>query len=443
MDEPAQTLTARQFQEAGGLEDWRVLGIGASAWFDAPTHSAGAALARRLPDLAAQRADGSGTTLVDLDVRANGIRVRLPLTPTDGGFTEAHVTTARAVSTAAAELGLRADPSAVQDVQLAFDVLDRSAVLPFWESVLGYEAVGEEDLLDPLRRHPPIWFQDQDAPRPLRNRVHLDVVTPQPTAVAAVGAASTGGLRVDEHGYYATVADAEGNEVDLLPLPGGSDRWGGPETEDWRLVFAAMACYPTGSPQQSAELAEVVAALADEAHLPLGIDLRPGLVVVDSGKDRWEEDEGYAVLAARAQEAARALGLTADTTRPRFVQVGIDAVDIPAVRGFWRAVLGYVEDPRPGVTDIVDPRQLAIPFFFQDLDASDQARREQRNRIHVDLFVPDDQAAARVEAGLAAGGRMVRDSGAPAWWTLADPEGNEVDVAVSVGREEAWAAAAG
>ena len=442
MDEHARTLTAQQFQEAGGVEDWRVLGAGASAWFDAPSHSAGAALARRLAELATAKTDGTGTSLVDLDVRAHGIRVRLPLTPTDGGFTDAHVVTARAVAAAAAELGLRPDPSVVQDVQLAFDVLDQSAVLPFWESVLGLEAVGDEDLLDPLRRHPPIWFQDQDAPRPLRNRLHLDAVTTQPTAVAAVEKARAAGLRVDEHGYYATVADAEGNEVDLLPLPDGADRWGGAETEDWRLVFSAITCYPTTSAERAAELAEAVAALADDAGLPLGIDVRPGLVVVDTGKDVWEQDEGYAVLAARVQEAARSLGLTADVTLPRFVQVGIDAVDIPAVRGFWRAVLGYVEDPRPHLSDIVDPRQLAMPFFFQDLDASDQARREQRNRIHVDLFVPDDHAVERVHAALAAGGRVVRDSGAPAWWTLADPEGNEVDIAVSVGREEAWAAAA-
>jgi predicted enzyme related to lactoylglutathione lyase len=70
--------------------------------------------------------------------------------------------------------------------------------------------------------------------------------------------------------------------------------------------------------------------------------------------------------------------------------------------------------------------------FFQQLDEP----REQRNRIHLDLFVPADQAQARVAAAVAAGGRIVRDTEAPAWWTLADPEGNELDIAVSVGRAE-------
>lgn len=244
-----------------------------------------------------------------------------------------------------------------------------------------------------------------------------------------------GGEVRHHHDYYATVADADGNEADLLPLPEGADGWGTPETSDWRLVFSAMACYPVRSTEEALQLADAVAALADEAGLPLGIDLRPGLVTLDSGKDRWEMVEGYDALAARVQQAARELGLSADVELPRFVQVGIDAVDIPAVRGFWRAVLGYEEDPREGVTDIVDPQLLGMPLFLQPMEADDTGRREQRNRLHVDLFIADDQARARVEAGLAAGGRVVREHPVLGT-TLADPEGNEVDIAVSPGRKE-------
>ena len=66
------------------------------------------------------------------------------------------------------------------------------------------------------------------------------------------------------------------------------------------------------------------------------------------------------------------------------------------------------------------------PFTFQQMDAP----RPQRNRIHIDVYVPRDQAAARIAAALAAGGHMVNDTRAPNWWTLADAEGNEVDVAI-------------
>jgi 4a-hydroxytetrahydrobiopterin dehydratase len=40
-----------------------------------------------------------------------------------------------------------------------------------------------------------------------------------------------------------------------------------------------------------------------------------------------------------------------------------------------------------------------------------------------------------VAAPLAAGGRMVRDGFAPAWWTLADAAGNEADIATPKGRD--------
>ena len=89
---------------------------------------------------------------------------------------------------------------------------------------------------------------------------------------------------------------------------------------------------------------------------------------------------------------------------------------------FWRAVLGYLE---VGDEDLLDPHLEGPPFWFQQMDKP----RPQRNRIHIDVYVPHDQAEARVAAAIAAGGRLVSDEHAPDWWTLADAEGNEVDVA--------------
>lgn len=42
---------------------------------------------------------------------------------------------------------------------------------------------------------------------------------------------------------------------------------------------------------------------------------------------------------------------------------------------------------------------------------------------------PLEQAQARIDAAVAAGGRVVFDASAPAWWTLEDPAGNQADVA--------------
>jgi len=42
--------------------------------------------------------------------------------------------------------------------------------------------------------------------------------------------------------------------------------------------------------------------------------------------------------------------------------------------------------------------------------------------IHVAIWVPYEQAEARVAAAVAVGRRMVRDEFAPSWWTLADAQ---------------------
>jgi 4a-hydroxytetrahydrobiopterin dehydratase len=51
--------------------------------------------------------------------------------------------------------------------------------------------------------------------------------------------------------------------------------------------------------------------------------------------------------------------------------------------------------------------------------------RHGRNRIHLDVDVPEAAMAERRDAALAAGGRLLDDSHDPQWWVLADPEGNE------------------
>jgi 4a-hydroxytetrahydrobiopterin dehydratase len=61
--------------------------------------------------------------------------------------------------------------------------------------------------------------------------------------------------------------------------------------------------------------------------------------------------------------------------------------------------------------------------------------RPQRNRIHVDVDVPAELAQARIDAALAAGGSMLRTEEAPAFWVLADAEGNEVCICTWQGRD--------
>jgi 4a-hydroxytetrahydrobiopterin dehydratase len=104
------------------------------------------------------------------------------------------------------------------------------------------------------------------------------------------------------------------------------------------------------------------------------------------------------------------------------IAIAVDAMDVPAVRPFWQAVLGYDEVAAPA--DLVDPFEAGPSLWFQQMDEP----RTQRNTMHLDLTVPHDDAVARVDAALAAGGRLVSDDRARAFWILADAEGNEVCV---------------
>ncbi len=190
-----------------------------------------------------------------------------------------------------------------------------------------------------------------------------------------------------------------------------------------------MACYRTTSPTQQRDLAAAAAALADDTGFPLLVDLRPGLVIIDSGKDQWEDDAhglelDFTDLAGNLQTAARELGATADPGLPRFAQLFLDAADVAAVRAFWVAALGYTHDRRAGVIDIHDPRRLNPVLVFQELDASETERRRQRNRIHFELAVPSDLAQTRLATTVAAGGRLLDES--EDRWRVADPEGNEM-----------------
>ena len=206
----------RQFHEAVGVEDWRVLGEGACTHFRTGSLAAGARLVQAISELA-----GLDDHHPDVDLRYGGVTVRLITSTHDYyGLSERDIELARQISAVARELGVPADPSAVQTVQVTIDALVGAEVMPFWRAVLGYRDrdPGGEDLIDPHGRGAPFWFQKMDTPRPQRNRIHIDVWVPHDQAEARVAAALAAGGRLVTDKYaptWWTLADAEGNEVDV------------------------------------------------------------------------------------------------------------------------------------------------------------------------------------------------------------------------------------
>ncbi len=207
-------LSAAAFYESPGVEDWRVLWGGeyACAYFQAGSFGAGAGLVHAIGELAA-----AANHYPDVDLRPEGVTVRL-FSAGVHGLTARDVGLARSISAAARELQLPAGPAAVQHVQIAIDALDIARVRPFWHAVLGYDEVGDDDLLDAHRRGPSLWFQQMEAERPQRNRIHIDIYVPHDQVETRIAAALAAGGSIvsDENapGWW-TLADPEGNEADL------------------------------------------------------------------------------------------------------------------------------------------------------------------------------------------------------------------------------------
>ena len=210
-----EQITARQFHFSSGVGEWRVADGGACAYFRTGSFATGARFVQAVAEL-----PGLDDHAPDVDLRPDGVFVRLFTTaPAPDGLSSRDVELARRISSAAQQLGLAAEPSEVQNVVVTIDALDIAKVLPFWRAVLGYgDRYGGpvEELNDRHRRKPVVSFQQMDAPRPQRNRIHLDVWVPHDQAEARVAAAVAAGGRVVSDAMAPSgwvLADPEGNEA--------------------------------------------------------------------------------------------------------------------------------------------------------------------------------------------------------------------------------------
>ena len=206
----------------------------------------------------------------------------------------------------------------------------------------------------------------------------------------------------------------------------------------WRYVLGEFRTEVlTGSLPLAADVAGRAAALPDvEGHLRMDIRADRLLLSLQTAEQAW--------VTTRDAELARQLSALAQefrlTTRPG------DERPRTAFR-CWRSASTRWTSPvsgrsgrrcsatwraRPeGWNGLVDPLGQGPAVWFQQMDAP----RPQRNRIHLDVSVPHDEAPRRIEATLAAGGTVRSDAEAPAFWVLADPEGNEACITTWQGRD--------
>jgi 4a-hydroxytetrahydrobiopterin dehydratase len=192
--------------------------------------------------------------------------------------------------------------------------------------------------------------------------------------------------------------------------------------EDWVVLHGGpTAVFRVGSLLDAAQLAQAVAAVP-------GLEERTVMTVahdrltIKLTREMWGTEARHIEVARTISAIARERGATAERGAVQEVQLAVAAKPEDIDLGFWRAVLGYApmhED------NAIDPLGQGSTVWMQDLNPE----KPLRHAMHVDVSVARDVAEQRLAAALAAGGRIVDESEAPASWILADRAGNKVCIA--------------
>jgi len=193
--------------------------------------------------------------------------------------------------------------------------------------------------------------------------------------------------------------------------------------DDWVVLHGgATAVFRVSSLVEAAQLAEAVAGVLGRDGTDALLTVADDRLTVRLTRGVFRLEEQHIDLARAVSAVARTEGAVADRTDAQEVQLAIaakpEAVDV----GFWRAVLGYaaLDDD-----NAIDPLGHGSTVWMQELDSA----KPLRHAMHVDVSLASEQAASHVAAALAAGGRVVDDTDAPAAWILADRAGNRVCIA--------------
>ena len=193
--------------------------------------------------------------------------------------------------------------------------------------------------------------------------------------------------------------------------------------DDWVVLHGgATAVFRVRSVGDGARLAAATAMVPGLEGSGTVITIGDAHLTVRLTRDMWQLESRHIDLARAVSAVARAHGAEADLAATQEVQFAVAAKPDTVDLAFWRAVLGYA----PMADDNgVDPLGHSSTVWMQDLDEA----KPLRHAMHIDVSVAREHATARLEAALAAGGRIVHDGDAPGSWILSDRAGNRVCIA--------------
>ena len=202
---------------------------------------------------------------------------------------------------------------------------------------------------------------------------------------------------------------------------------------DWRMLFGWLhASFDTGDFVTAVKLVDAITLVAEEMDHHPDLDIAYGRLDVRlSSHDVGGVTSRDVALAQAISELALAMRATPRPERTSVLELCLDTADEAEIRPFWAALLNYdtVEDWRE--IQIRDATGRRATIWFQPTDAHDVPRQ----RWHLDLRIPPEVVEDRIAAAIEAGGELVDDTAAPAFWVLADPQGNRACLTTWQGRE--------
>lgn len=192
---------------------------------------------------------------------------------------------------------------------------------------------------------------------------------------------------------------------------------------DWRWLLGSLhAHFSSGDFATGLAFVNRIGELAEQANHHPDVDLRyPVVRVTLMSHDAGGVTSRDVDLARGISDVAAELGIAADPAQLVLMEIGLDTADESAIEPFWRAVIGLDDGSGAELT----------PLWFQQTDPHD----EPRQRFHLDIVVPPEEAQRRIDAALAAGGTLVSGDRAPAFTVLADADGNKACICTPAGRD--------
>jgi 4a-hydroxytetrahydrobiopterin dehydratase len=204
---------------------------------------------------------------------------------------------------------------------------------------------------------------------------------------------------------------------------------------DWRQILGRIkARFRTGDFATGLALVNKIGAAAETADHHPDIQLTYSDVIVAlSSHDVRGITSRDLDLALQISRHAAELGIRSAAAGLTQVELGLDTAVGVQLAPFYAALLGgEVEDGEP-----VDPSGQVPTVWWQEPDGDETwALPEQpfEQRWHFDVWVAHDEGERRLQAVLDAGGRLVSDLAAPAYWVVEDADGNRSCICTPAGR---------